>query len=170
MSKIKSGFHPAIQKLYDYVENNKIGEFLSWEKLEEICGIDVRIDSTIISGVRSKLLSERNNHIPSKFLSNIKSKGYEITLPNNFSNQAIKWKRKSKNACKKSYKILNAGMTYFSELQVSDQNKLLSEKNKVACLTIVFKAIEDKKILEQTNNQPKLTDSSVIRYLLSRSI
>ena len=165
---VTKGPKPCIDALFDYVEKADLGTLLTWDQLKVIAGHDVRKDN-IIQEIRKKLLSTRNGHVPTKFLSSIKTVGYRVTDANEFSNQGIKWKKKSKNAIKKSSQILSVGMTYFDSIPTNDQNKLLTERNKVACINIMFKTVESKKVLRSTNYQPKITDSQVIKYLIEKS-
>jgi len=153
--------------LVKFIESSELGYLLTWNELKGLCsGVDVRDDSSIISGVRKRLLSDKNGHIPSRFISSVREKGYEVTSADEFAKQGIKWKRKSRNAANKSFKILSAGMSHFNDIPLVDQNKLLSERCKVGIITIVFKTVENKKLLEKTNNQPRISDTEVIRKLL----
>jgi hypothetical protein len=165
---ISKGPKPWIDALFEHVEKTDLGTLLTFDKMKEIAGHDVRKDG-IISEVRRKLLSTRNSHVPTKFLSSVAKVGYKITDATEFSNQGIKWKKKAKNAVKKSFQILNTGMTYFENIPATEQNKLLQERSKLGCLTILFKAVENKKVLEATNYQPKITDGAVIKYLIEKS-
>jgi hypothetical protein len=165
---VAKGPKPYIDKLFEIVEKTELGRLFTFDDLKDICGRDARKDG-IISEVRRKLLSTRNGHIPTRFLSSVPKIGYKVTDPTDFSNQGIKWKKKSRNAAKKSFQILGAGMVHFNEMPAAEQNKLLQERGKVGCINIMFKTVESKKVLKATNYQPKISDSAVIKYLMEKS-
>lgn len=168
------GKKPKVDDLVRFIEESSMGTFISHATIENITGVNRKTHpefmSSIIATVRSKLLSTRN-HTPTRFLSSKKGEGYIVTTPEDFVSQGQKWKRKSNNAIRKSLKIVSTGMQYLPELSTVEQHKLLTERAKVGCLTILFKNVESKetkKVLENTICK-KLTDSDVIKYLLNRA-
>ncbi|HUU89252.1 MAG TPA: hypothetical protein VMX17_16070, partial [Candidatus Glassbacteria bacterium] len=79
--------------LVKFIESSELGYLLTWNELKSLCnGVDVREDSSIISGLRKRLLSDKKDHVPIRFISSVRGEGYQVTSSDEFTKQGIKWK------------------------------------------------------------------------------
>lgn len=93
------------------LKNKEPGQTFSFDELNAMAGLDVRVYRSVVESVKKALL---NHH--GKLLTNLRGIGYRLSLAGEFHIIAKDYRKKSGKALKKSLTILNvADMSLMSE-------------------------------------------------------
>ena len=157
---------PLVQALESYLKRKDYGDFVSYEEMSNVVGIDIRDYKYryILESAKRALLRHHD-----KVLINIRGKGYEIGTAPTIITESSSRRKRAFNTVKGGYEIVQT--VDLSKLSYKEKDRAINEQAKNALLLVCYKATENKLLNDPEEriilSQP--TETSIIKMLLDRS-